>query len=68
MAQNGNQNDENDSSDNMAFVNPVIRLDGEQNECIPLSERHTKWMIYEIFTPKTRGKVSTRGGIRENRV
>ena len=67
MAQIGNQNDENDSNDNEVSVNPVIRLDGEQNECIPLSEQKTERVTDDIFTPKTRGKVRTRGGIRENR-
>ena len=67
MAKIGNQNDENDSYDNVVSVNPVIRLDGEQNECMPLSKQQTKRVIDEIFTPKARGKVRTRGGIRGNR-
>ena len=67
LAQIGNQNDEKDSNDNVISVNPVIRLDGEQNESIPLSEQQTKRVTDEIFTPKTRGKVRTRGGIRGNR-
>ena len=67
MAQIGNQNDENDSNDNVVSVNPVIKLDGEQNECFPVSEQQTKRVIDDIFTPKTMGKVRTRGGIRENR-
>ena len=62
-----NQNDENDSNGNVVSVNPVIRLDGEQKESIPQSEQQTKRVIDEIFTPKTRGKVRTREGIRENR-
>ena len=48
-------------------VNPVIGLDGEQNEGIPLSEQQTKRVIDEIFTTKTRGKARTGGGIRENK-
>ena len=67
MAQIGNQNNENDSNANVVSVNPARGLDGEQNEFIPLSEQHTKRLIDDIFTPKTRGKVRTRGGIRENR-
>ena len=67
MAQIGNQMKKMTVMIMCFSVNPVIRLDGEQNECIPLSEQWSKRVIDEMFTPKTGGRVRTRGGISGKR-
>ena len=48
----------------MVSVNPVIRLDGQTSECVPLTDAQAENVVKDVFIPKIRGKVKTRGGMR----
>ena len=64
MIQIGQERIESDASENMVSVNPVIRLDGQTSECVPLTDAQAENVVKDVFTPKIRGKVKTRGGMR----
>ena len=57
------QESESDSNENMVSVNSFIRLDGQISECVPLTNARAENVVKEVFTPKIRGKVKTRGGM-----
>lgn len=61
MMANTTQNIDKDG--NVVSVDPVINFDPQANYT-PLDNDESLKIINEVFTPKSRGKVRTRGGIR----
>ena len=47
---------------NVLPVDPVVNLDPQAIQCFPLTEDETARVIQDVFTPKMKGKMRTRGG------
>ena len=64
MVQVGQGTGKSNTTETTVSVDPFIRLNGQTSECVPLTDAQCEKVVNEVFTPKIRGKVRTRGGIR----